>query len=177
IALAVGTAAGCATADRSGTFLGRSVTVVPAEGAAQRPVQGELIAVEPERIWVLGREQAVPVPLNAVREVRVQRHRMTRSRGWAWTAIGALVTGGALAVACGSVEGNDGCGAVFAAVAGTWVVLGGLPSLALDQSAMMRLTQPTPEQLRPYARYPQGAPPAVDLQALRPPAPTPPEKK
>jgi hypothetical protein len=165
VALAAWTGAGCATGR---SYLGRTVTVVPVGDAAELPMRGELIAVEPERIWVLGKEHVVDLPLSTVQEVQVQRHPLTRNRGWIWTALGALITGGSLAVACGSVEDTEGCGGVFAVVAGSWLVLGGLPSEALDKSAILRIEQPTPERLRPYARFPQGPPAGVDLEALKP---------
>lgn len=167
-ALAVSIGTGCVTGTRSGSVLGRPVTVVPAPGSGGERVKGELIAVEPEKIWVLGKEHVVEVPVSAIQELRVQRHRLDTRRGWAWTGIGALVTGGALALACSSVKGNNNCGGVFAGVALSWVVLGGLPSTALDHSATIRLKQPEPEELRPYARFPQGPPEGLDLRQLPP---------
>jgi hypothetical protein len=170
--LVVTTASGCATGAVSST-LGRKVTVIPGDAEGQRPVAGELIAVEPDRLWVLGKEHVVQVPMASVAEVRVERHGMSTGRGLAWAGIGALTTGGALMAACGSVEGEDDCGWVFLGVGLTWLVLGALPALGLDKSATTRLRQPAPQALSRFARFPQGPPEGVDLLQLPPK----PEKK
>jgi len=170
LVLTLSTAPGCATGATS-SVLGRSVTVVPATGDDSKAVAGERIAVEPDRLWVLGKERVVALPLASVAEVSLERHRMGRARGLAWAGIGALATGGALAAACSSVEGSGDCGTVFLAVGLTWALFGALPALGLDGSAKTRVKPPAPESLRPYARFPQGPPEGVDLFQL-PPKPT-----
>lgn len=174
LVLVVSLGAGCAAGNVSGSVWGRSVTVVPEPGTDASGVKGELIAVAPERIWVLGKEHVVEVPMTSIKELRVQRHGLTTKRGWAWAAVGAVVTGSALALACSSYDDGDGCSRVFAVVSLPWLALGGLPALALDRSATIRLIEPRPEALRPYARFPQGPPEGVDLQSL-PPKPNQPE--
>jgi hypothetical protein len=164
--LAVFLGTGCVTGSRSTSVLGRPVTIVPVPGAKAEPVKGELIAVGPEKIWVLGKEHVLEVPVATVKEVRVQRHWFDSKRGWTWTAIGALVTGGAMALACGSVEDHASCGRVFATVGATWLLLGGLPSIGLDSSATILVKGPDAQALSPYARFPQGPPEGLDLAQL-----------
>jgi hypothetical protein len=176
ILLIVTLTSGCATSGTS-PVLGRSVTVVPTASATTPPVAGELIAVEPEKLWVLGKEHMVEVPLASVEEVRVERHRMNTRRGMAWAGIGALTTGGALTVACDSVEDSENCGLVFLAVGLTWLLLGVLPARTLDKSAKIRLSRPAPDTLRPFARFPQGPPDGVDLRQLPAKPPTEEERK
>jgi hypothetical protein len=166
--LLISLGAGCATGNVSGSLLGRSVTVVPQPGSDAGGVQGELIAVEPERIWVLGKERVVEVPMASIKELRLRRHGLTTRRGWTWTAVGALVTGTALAMACSSYDHSDGCAKVFVAVGLPWLALGGLPAMGLDNSATIRLIEPRPEALQRYARFPQGPPEGVDLRSLTP---------
>jgi hypothetical protein len=167
IVLTVTTGLGCATGATS-NLLGRSVTVVPTASAPAKPepVAGELIAVEPEKLWVLGKEHMFEVPLASVEEVRVQRHRMNKRRGMAWAGIGAMATGIALAAACGSVEDSEDCGVAFLGVGVIWLLLGALPALTLDKSATIRLPRPAAETLRPFARFPQGPPEGVDMRQL-----------
>jgi hypothetical protein len=149
---------------------GRQVQITPrADAESHSKVQGELLAVEPGKIWVLGKERVVTVPLDAVQEIKVQRHSMTGSRVGVWSAIGALVTGGALALACSSVEGNNDCGKVFLAVGATWAVVGALSAPSLGSSSAMPFYHPKQEDLQPFARFPQGLPEGVDASALRGP--------
>lgn len=164
--LAASLGTGCVTGSRSTSVLGRPVTIVPASGTKTEPVKGELIAVGPEKIWVLGKERVLEIPVSTVKDVRVQRHWLNTKRGWTWTAIGALLTGGGLALACSSVEGHGSCGRVFAAVGASWLVLGGLPSMGLDSSATILVKGPDAQALSPYARFPQGPPEGLDLSQL-----------
>jgi hypothetical protein len=143
------------------------VTVVPAAGAEKPSVSGELIAIEPTRLWVLGKEHVVELPMASVAEVRVERHKMNTGRGLAWAGIGALATGGALTAACSSADNSD-CGGVLLAVGLAWLVFGALPALGLDKSATIRVEHPAPETLGSFARFPQGPPEGVDLLQLPP---------
>lgn len=173
VVLTLTTASGCASG-ASSSVLGRSVTVVPQAGDAAKPVAGELLAVEPERLWVLGKEHVVELPMASVAEVRVERHKMNTRRGLAWAGIGALVTGGAMTAACSSA--SSGCGGVFLGVGLTWLVLGALPAMGLDESATIRVEAPEADTLRPFARFPQGPPEGVDMLQL-PPKPKPKDEK
>jgi hypothetical protein len=98
------------------------------------------------------------VYLPTVREVRGRRHESGARRALSWALIGGLVTGGALAGACASVEGTQNCGAVGLAVAGAWLLVGALAAPSMEASSRIDLQRPTPVQLRPFARLPQGWP-------------------
>ena len=166
---------GCATSGGGVSIYGRQVTTVEAGAVEKRPVprEGELIAAEPGRLWLLGKEQVFEIPLSSVEEVRVRRHGFTAGKAYLWTMLGAVVTGGALAGACASVEGTDGCGNVFAAVGGLWLVVGGLAAAMMRGSSSISVPKPKAEALSPYARFPQGVPEGFDPRSLRPsPSPT-----
>jgi hypothetical protein len=167
---------GCATSGGGVSIYGRQVTAVSA-GAVEKsrvPREGELIAAEPARLWLLGKEQVFEIPLSSIEEVRVRRHGFTAGKAYLWTVLGAVVTGGALAGACSTVEGTSGCGSVFALVAGIWLGVGGLASAAMSRSSSTRIPRPKAEALSPYARFPQGLPEGFDPRSLRPsPSPTP----
>jgi hypothetical protein len=163
-----GLSGGCATG-RSVSVTGRRVEITPrAEADDPAKVKGELLAVDTVRIWVLGKEQLVTLPLGSVREVKVQRHGLTARRVGLWSVIGAVVTGGALAIACSSVEGNEGCGKIFLAVGATWGVVGALAAPALQSSSEIPIRHPKTEDLQPYARFPQGLPEGVSASDLGP---------
>lgn len=166
---------GCATSGGRVSIYGRQVTAVEAGNSEEResPPQGELIAAEPARIWLLGKEQVFEIPLSSIEEVRVRRHGFTPGKALLWSLLGAVVTGGALAGACSSVEGVDGCGNVFATVGGLWLVVGGLAAATMRGSSSVSVPRPKAEALSPYARFPQGVPEGFDPRSLRPsPGPT-----
>jgi hypothetical protein len=172
--LAVLLTSGCATGGGVSVH-GRQVTAVEFDAGDKRgtPREGELIAAEPARVWVLGKEQVFEVPLSSVAEVRVRRHGLTAQKALLWTLLGAVVTGGLLAGACESVEGNQNCGSVFAVVGGIWLGVGGLSAASMARSSSIRVPRPSAEELRPYARFPQGVPEGFDPRSLRPsPSPT-----
>ena len=166
---------GCATRGGGVSVYGRQVTAVEVGEAEKRQSrEGELIAAEPARLWLLGKEQVFEVPLSSVAEVRVRRHGFTPGKALLWSVLGAIVTGGALAAACSSLEDNNGCGSVFAAVGGIWLGIGGLAAASMSGSSSTRVPRPKAEDLSPYARFPQGVPEGFDPRSLRSsPSPTP----
>ena len=146
---------------------GRNVEITPrGDVEPHAKVRGELLAADAGKIWVLGKERIVTIPTDAVQEVKVQRHSMTAGGVAAWGAIGTLVAGTALAIACSSVEGNGSCGRVFLVVGATFAVVGGIVAPSLNSSSATWLLHPKEENLQPFARFPQGLPEGVDTSAL-----------
>ncbi len=98
---------GCATTNTEVNVpvVGRTVTLV----TAKEQVKGELIVVEKDRLYVRAEDGVREIPLGAVSEARVKRHGFGKSMAYTWSLIGGLATGGALAAACNSADG-DGCG-------------------------------------------------------------------
>jgi hypothetical protein len=143
---------------------GRHIEVTPSHDADGHKVEGELLAVDEETIWVLGKERIVAVPLATVRQVEVRRHSATPGRVARWSALGAALTGGALALACNSVDGNSDCGKIFLSVGFTWALGGAIAAVTLGPSKM-GIDEPWAQSLRPYARFPQGPPKGVELPA------------
>ena len=164
-------AGGCAA--RTSNVLGRTVTVVPSEDGAPK-AKGELLAVDRGRIWVRTKDGVRDFDPTAVREVRVRRHNYTGRWAIRWGLVGGLASGTAMAVACSSVEGNDGsgCAKTGAIWGGLWVLAGLLAAPSLDASSQLFLA-PNSERLKLYARLPAGLPEGVDPPLLiqGPPAP------
>jgi hypothetical protein len=163
--VALALAAACAAcAAHEPPVLGRTVSVARRGGER---VVGELVAVQDSDLVVRRSDGVAQVPLADVRAVEIKRHDWGRSRGLAWSLLGGAATGAALAASCASV--SSGCGGVGAAVLATWLVVGGLSSLSMEASSRVRLSSPSAESLRPYARFPQGLPPGLDDDSLVPP--------
>jgi hypothetical protein len=162
--------AGCATGQAKLQVYGRPVTVV-SRAPEKEKVQGELLAVADGRLWLRADSGVREIPLDAVGEVRLRRHGFGARQALTWAAVGGLVTGGALSLACASVEGNSNCGVVGLAVAGIWLAVGALSAPSMESSSLIRLPAPAAADLRPYARFPQGPPEGIDLRSLDAPAP------
>lgn len=162
---------GCATSTPKLSVYGRPVEVLPTAGSQEPPAKGELIAVGPDRLWVLEPARVSEQTLSGIREVRVRRHGLNGRRGMQWALLGALVTGGALTLACASVEDADNCGVAFLGVAATWALIGGLSARSLESSSRLKIRAPDWEALKPYARFPQGIPEGLDLAELLSKAP------
>lgn len=162
---------GCATARTAHSVLGRRVEVEISGATAEQRPKGELIAVGPEQLYVLEPGGVRALPLSGIGEVRVRRHGLNGKRAMRWVGLGALLSGGALAGACSSVEGNGGgCFGIGAIVAATWALIGLPAAVSLGRSSELRVRPPGWDALKPYARFPQGAPEGLDLNGLSPKA-------
>lgn len=161
----------CAIGRMTPSVLGRDVKVVPRADGPR--VHGELLAVDTDRIVVLAKDGIHDVAIPQIREVRVRRHGFDGKKAWTWTIVGAVVSGLGLAVACSSVEDTDGCGGAAVAGAVPWLLLGGVSALSTERTAFRAFDPGQKDLLRPFARYPQGVPPDVDLRGLvKPPRAT-----
>ena len=156
-------ATGCASAPKKLSPYGRSVTVVTT--GERGKVKGELLAVGQDRLWVREKEGVTEVALPEVQEIKVKRHGFGGHAALTWALAGGLVTGGAMAGACASADGGN-CGVVALVTAGAWLLVGALAAPAMESSSQDRFTRPVPDQVRPYARLPQGLPEGVDPASL-----------
>lgn len=164
-AVALLMATGCASTPKV-QVLGRTVTVEP-DGDGHK-VKGELLVVGPERLWVRQSDHVAEVSLPAVRKVKVKRHSWDARRAGTWSLIGGLATGGALTGACAAADG-DSCGGVFLITLGAWLLFGLLAAPLMESSSRVELPRPTEDELRPFARFPQGWPEGVAAADLTPP--------
>ena len=150
-------ATGCASTPKV-QVAGRTVTVEP-DGEGHE-VKGELLVVGPERLWVREAHEVAEVSLPGVRKVKVKRHSWDGHRAGLWALMGGLVTGGALTGACAAADG-DSCGGVGLIMLGSWLLFGLLAAPSMESSSHIDLPRPTAEELRPFARFPQGWPEGV----------------
>jgi len=169
VILAAALAPGCAStlALKDVPIGGREVTVVT-EGKETK-LKGELLVVDKDKLWVRTADGVRELPLGDVREVRVKRHGFGARQALIWAGVGGLATGGGMAAACSSVEGNHSCAAVGLVIGGLWLLVGGLTAPALESSSRIDYPKPTADALRPFARLPQGLPPGVAPTALSAP--------
>lgn len=159
--------AGCATGTHTISVYGRPVSVARQSTSGPSTLEGELIAIDEGRIWILEEGGLSELPRAEVTRMKVQRHAMTGRQGMNWALLGAVLTGGSMTLACASV--SSGCGALLPAMAVPWLAMGLVARPSLDGSARMSLSPPRLDEARPYARFPQGLPPGFQ----GPPAPAP----
>lgn len=167
---------GCATSGLRFAALevpvtGRGVEVVPKDPKALAPAQGELIVATPERILVLTDGEVREFPSAQVDQVLVRRHSVTARQVLGWLAAGAAATAVVLVASCLSVEGNGAgqCayqGGVFPGI--TYAAIGVGSAFSIGASRNAEIHGSDWKRLRAYARFPQGLPPAVDVQSLSP---------
>lgn len=115
-------------------------------------VQGELIAVSPDSVYILAQAFLVE-PRAPIGRARVFKY---DPEGWkitTWTAIGAAATL------------SNGFILIFTAPA--WVVVGVLAARSNAAAARVDIPSGSWEDAIPHARFPQGLPP-VERDALRP---------
>lgn len=145
--------ASAAHAQRNAPLLGSKVRFMLPDGAL---LAGELLAAQRDSAWVLDSRVMYAVHLPNVQRVEIRGRGLDRRGIRSWALAGGVVTGGVLTMACASVTSD--CGLVAPTALFLWGIVGGI-SAALTQSPH-RWVEARPELLAPYARFPQGLPPA-----------------
>jgi hypothetical protein len=141
---------------------GRQVRVGTDDGI----VHGELIAVDSSGVWLLEQGALRHHEGNQVSIITLTRHPFGGQRTLTYMAISGAATGIALQIACGQVE-DASCGSVIPGTVVIHLVFGLLPSLFNTISSHHNYTLLEWMDLRMYARYPQGLPPAVLATSTR----------
>jgi len=112
--------------------------------------QGELLAVSPDTLYVLGNkyisgEQGVFAIENvSVKKIEVELYPSGSGKMVLWTVLGTLSTA------------SHGVGAILSFP--VWIIVGTICSVTLSNSNDKEFKEFEWEELRQYARYPQGLP-------------------
>jgi hypothetical protein len=134
--------------------LGRTAKIKSATGG----LEGELLSVSGDSLWVLSKSGVFGMALGEVQGVDVRMHNWTRKRALTWNLVAGLGSAIAMTAACSSVDDMEGgCGTVFLSWSLTWALVGGIAGAALAAGSNRRVL-PSHDALRPYVRYPQGLP-------------------
>jgi hypothetical protein len=122
-------------------------------------IQGELIAISPQTVWVLG-DGLVTIPTSSIQAATAGVFKTDQDAYVAWTVLGALSTL------------SHGVFLVFSLP--VWL-LAGFPMASYElRRGEVDGWATGVDSFRPYARFPQGMPAgleAVDLRGIRPPRP------
>jgi len=127
-------------------------------------IQGELLAVEGGRLWYLASDESLrSASAPDISRVEIQRHPLGSRRIFRWTAVTGGVTSLGMMGACTSVSDGGGCAAFTAVWALAWAGVGGLAWAAARPTR--RVGGEALEDLRPWARFPQGLPEGFSTSA------------
>ncbi|HXF96506.1 MAG TPA: hypothetical protein VNI61_10450 [Gemmatimonadales bacterium] len=119
-----------------------------------RRVEGELLAVSTDSVWILTEQGVVALATAAVREGKLTAYRSGTGAVASWTALGTLSTI------------SNGWFLVFTAPA--WIITGVIAGHSESYAAQPSLDRFGWAGLAVFARFPPGLPRDVPLQSLRP---------
>ena len=124
------------------------------ESGRKDSVDGELIAVSADSVWVLNGNQSLVVPTAAVTAGKLTAYEAPTGSLTLWTVGGTLAT--------------ISNGALLLLTAPMWII-GGSIATGSESRAAQRKTPPLSwVELTPFARFPQGMPDGIGLNALQP---------
>lgn len=119
----------------------------------RQKVEGELIAVTADSLYVLVRNDLVSVPKATVRTATVAGYDNHAARLGTWALLGTLSTL------------SHGAGLIISAP--VWVLSGIIATASAARAPLTRYPDRAWEALATYARFPQGLPPGLDRSRLR----------
>jgi hypothetical protein len=117
-------------------------------------VSGELIAFEEESVYVLTDSLLVGVPTSNIIRVKLTSFDSKAGLLAIWTLTGTLATA------------SHGILLIFSAPA--WIIGGSIATAGQSHTPIKRFPDKPRQELRGYARFPQGLPSGLDKQSLKP---------
>jgi hypothetical protein len=124
------------------------------EANEQRGIDGELIAVSADSLWVLNEQQGLVIPTTAAKKAKLTAYGAQTGALTTWTVVGTLATI------------SNGAFLIFTAP--MWLIGGPLTVGGESRSAERKTPPLSWVELAPYARFPQGMPEGLGLPTLRP---------
>ncbi|MGE5179646.1 MAG: hypothetical protein ACM3PF_11165 [Bacteroidota bacterium] len=128
------------------------VTIEPARGRAR--VEGELLAVGTDSVYVLGAGGFDAVPRAGMRSARLEVYRAQTGRAAGETTLGTIVSL------------SHGLGFIISGP--IWIITGSIAAGAGSREPLRDVSGATWESVSKYARFPAGMPPGIDRDALLP---------
>jgi len=113
---------------------------------------GELIAAQEDNLIILGEEGIAKIPVEKIRKGKLEVFKEKRVAG-VWAVLGTLSTL------------SHGIGLLLTAP--VWIISGIGFAVAESMTGLMEFQGPPPEEVRKFARFPQGLPKDIDLQSLK----------
>lgn len=123
-------------------------------GTTKDEIEGELLAAEPDTVYLLSDEAVVAFPCESIRHARVAWFASGAGNLAAWTLLGSLST----------LSNGYFAGLTMP----LWVLTGSLATSAQSQAPLVdyRPDQGVTTDFRAYSRFPQGLPDGLDRTTL-----------
>jgi hypothetical protein len=124
------------------------------EGQIDRRMDGELIAVSGDSVWVLNERGGLVLATASVKKGKLTAYAAEKGRMATWTGLGAVAT-----------ISNGG----FLLLTAPMWIIGGSVATGGESRAPERKSPPLSwVELAPFARFPQGMPVGIELTGLQP---------
>jgi hypothetical protein len=124
------------------------------ESGRKGNMDGELIAVSADSVWVLNGNRGLVIPTSTVTAGKLTAYAAQTGPLQLWTAVGTL-----------STISN---GAFLLLTAPMWLIGGSVATGAESRAAQRQGAPLTWVELAPFARFPQGMPDGIELNGLQP---------
>ena len=119
------------------------------------PVQGELITIHDDTVYILSQSQLNAIPVSAVSHAKLELHYQNALGYTLWSVAGGLSTL------------SHGFGLIYTAP--MWLISGlSVSSSAARQPNIIHFPQTGLDEFKKFSRFPQGRPADVDLRKLEP---------
>ena len=132
---------------------GAWITVEYHTGSLERIAEGEFIAVNGESVFVLTSEKLVVIPQNQIKQGRLVTYDSKYEVLGIWTLLGVLSTP------------SHGVGLIISAP--VWIVLGSVITSGQSYEPIETTPAHSWNELRKFARFPQGMPKGLDPKTLK----------
>lgn len=114
---------------------------------------GELIAVQERNVYLLTMDGPEVISIDKVQNAKLALYKEKRRVGL-WAIIGTLSTL------------SHGWGLIFTAP--TWIIVGIASASGESKSGLLKYSDSSWDEIKKYARFPQGIPRSINLESLRP---------
>lgn len=159
--------AGCATTTAPSGFLsppsetqsgvyGGWMAADYAVGKDKREARGELIAVQVDSVFILMEDGLTAIPKATISKAKLSVYDSEAKLLGLWTGVGALSTL------------SHGAGLILSAP--SWIIIGSIATASQSHAPHIvssTFEEKLWEEIRKYARFPQGLPPGLDPRSLK----------
>ncbi len=126
-------------------------------GDLKRTIQGELIAIDLNQVFILTVEALTSISTDSIYDMKLTAYNAEHGQLAGWTCLGILST--------------ISHGAFLVLSAPAWIIGGSCVTGTRSHEPQITYPEKSLEAFRAYARFPQGLPEDIDRQSLKPKKP------
>jgi hypothetical protein len=136
------------------TAFGGWISVEYTEGGVTKQIDGELIAIHPDSIFVLAANNLVGIPAAQIAKAKLTAFDANTGPLILWSVLGTLSTL------------SHGAGLIISAP--VWIISGTAATSAQSYTPQLSFPKKPWNEFRPFARFPNGLPRDLERRALQP---------